>query len=924
VALFKYFVRPNAAGPRRARLRRIRRPKSLYAEPLNGEALERRLVLTGILGEEAAAIVATAAATVPAAPSIQSAVAGNGSITITWGNSSNGGSAITSYTVQTWISGNPSSSGTRLTVPSSSRTATVTGLSNGTAYRVAVAANNAVGQSDYSPATVPLTPSAGTTPLAPAWANAAAGVAQATITWGAPTSDGGSAVTGYNVQFRESANPSWQTWAPSPVSATSPKTATITQLTNGTSYVFRVAAVSNLGIGQYTSTAAVTPATTPGPASGINANPGNGMVTVSWTPPADNGGAPITDYTVEYALSTGSFTAFVDGTSTVPSLTVTGLTNGTSYRFRVLAINWAGTSYSTVVTATPATVPGTTRSESATPGNSQVGLKWTIPATDGGNAITDYVVQYANLGGPLAGDTNRDGLVDILDIGTLMSGGKFDSGNQATWEDGDFNGDGVLDVLDVGDLVAGGSFDQGSYISVDAPSWTNFPHTASAAAYATVPNLVNGSFYVFRVAAANAYGVGPWSGPIGPISPTSATAPDTPTGVTGIASDSSVRLSWTAPASNGSPITDYTVQYSSTGGTSWATLAHAPSATPSATITGLANGTAYVFRVAALNSLGTSSWSGMAGPTVPASVPDSPAAPSVSAGNAKVVLFWSQPASNGSAITDYAIQYSSNVGATWTTFPHTPSTSVTATVTGLVNGTAYVFRVAAVNSIGTGVFSAISSTATPSAVVAVPSAPTNVVASPGNGQLTVTWTASSTPAAVASYRVEYSTDSGGTWTTGATTAAAVTSTVVAGLTNGDSYWVRVAAVNADGVAATSSTALPAIPVISNSANELWHNQSPGYAIAIWTAVDQYGVGLGSPVVMNPGRSASPVAYTGGTKTLYLAIASSTNLVSGWYTVVDPNLRVTIPDAQQITFWVDGWTGSAWQVSVNNRKTSPMY
>jgi hypothetical protein len=84
------------------------------------------------------------------------------------------------------------------------------------------------------------------------------------------------------------------------------------------------------------------------------------------------------------------------------------------------------------------------------------------------------------------------------------------------------------------------------------------------------------------------------------------------------------------------------------------------------------------------------------------------------AGNAQVSLSWTAPSSNGGAsITDYTIQYSSNSGSTWTTFSHTASTAATATVTGLTNGTAYVFHVAAVNSAGTSSYSTTSSSVTP-------------------------------------------------------------------------------------------------------------------------------------------------------------------------------------------------------------------
>ena len=94
--------------------------------------------------------------------------------------------------------------------------------------------------------------------------------------------------------------------------------------------------------------------------------------------------------------------------------------------------------------------------------------------------------------------------------------------------------------------------------------------------------------------------------------------------------------------------------------------------------------------------------------------PGAPTSLMAAAGNALVVLSWTAPAYNGgSAITDYAVQFSSNSGATWTTFADGTSTATTATVTGLTNGTTYVFRVAAVNSVGTGPYATTSGSATP-------------------------------------------------------------------------------------------------------------------------------------------------------------------------------------------------------------------
>jgi len=86
----------------------------------------------------------------------------------------------------------------------------------------------------------------------------------------------------------------------------------------------------------------------------LSATAGNGQVTVSFTPPEANGGSPVTDYLVIYQPAGGAWTWYSDGTSTVPQITVPGLTNGTSYQFMVAAQNTAGVSpWSWPTQATP-------------------------------------------------------------------------------------------------------------------------------------------------------------------------------------------------------------------------------------------------------------------------------------------------------------------------------------------------------------------------------------------------------------------------------------------------------------------------------------------------------------------------------------------------------------------------------------------
>jgi hypothetical protein len=136
------------------------------------------------------------------------------------------------------------------------------------------------------------------------------------------------------------------------------------------------------------------------------------------------------------------------------------------------------------------------------------------------------------------------------------------------------------------------------------------------------------------------------------------------------------------------------------------------------TVTGLTGGTAYTFDVAATNSVGTGSYSTRSGsvtPTAAPTAPGAPAAPTATAGDAQATVTWAAPANTGgSAITSYDVQVrtGTTVVRTVTGVAATPTSTV---VTGLTNGTAYNFRVRAVNAVGPGGYSAASANVTPRA-----------------------------------------------------------------------------------------------------------------------------------------------------------------------------------------------------------------
>lgn len=127
---------------------------------------------------------------VPSAPTIGAATTGNAQANVTFtapGN--NGGSAITGYTVTSSPSG---FTGTGMGSPIA-----VTGLTNGIAYTFSVTATNAIGTSVASQASNSVTPASALG--APTIGIATAGSAQASVTFTAPGSNGGSVITGFTV-----------------------------------------------------------------------------------------------------------------------------------------------------------------------------------------------------------------------------------------------------------------------------------------------------------------------------------------------------------------------------------------------------------------------------------------------------------------------------------------------------------------------------------------------------------------------------------------------------------------------------------------------------------------------------------------------------------------------------------------------------
>jgi hypothetical protein len=199
-------------------------------------------------------------------------------------------------------------------------------------------------------------------------------------------------------------------------------------------------------------------------------------------------------------------------------------------------------------------------------------------------------------------------------------------------------------------------------------------------------------------------------------------APPAPTGLTVTGGNAQASLSWVAPTVlSQTPITDYTKQYSTDNGTTWTTFSAAASTSTSATVTGLTNDTAVIFRVAAVNSVGVGAYTAASSSVTPISgtPPNAPTSLTATAGNAQIALAWTAPSAPGTyAITGYTVEYTPSGGSAQTV--STGSTGTTYTLTGLTNGTAYTVRVRAVSASGDGTYTAASSSITPTSVALDP------------------------------------------------------------------------------------------------------------------------------------------------------------------------------------------------------------
>ena len=427
-------------------------------------------------------------------------------------------------------------------------------------------------------------------------------------------------------------------------------------------------------------------------------------------------------------------------------------------------------------------------------------------------------------------------------------------------------------------------------------------------------------------------------------------APSAPMVTAATATPTQLSVSWSAPTNTGPAITDYDVQYRTTGppaGT-WQDAGFDGTGT-STTLTGLTPGTAYQVQVRATNAEGTGSWSASGSATTAAN-----AAPVFSSGttafnvaeNSTTVTTATATDSDSGDAVSYAISgadsakfsINTSTGAlTFTSAPdyEAPTDVVSATPANAAGNNVYIVIVTA--SSGTGgralsVSKTLLVTVTDESEPPLAPAALSVTAADATPtQLSVSWTAPTNTGkpAISGYDVEYRAGTSGSFTSHAHTGITTTATIT-GLTPGTSYQVQVRATNADGSGpwATDSetTAANAAPVFS-SATTAFNVAENSTAVTTATATDadtvvtdvvsyamsggadsaQFSINTSTgaltftsaPNYENPADVVSATPSDAAGNNVYIVIVTASSGTGGRALSVSKTLTVTVTDETEV-------------------------
>ena len=461
------------------------------------------------------------------------------------------------------------------------------------------------------------------------------------------------------------------------------------------------------------------------------------------------------------------------------------------------------------------------------PGDAQLSVNFSAPASDGGVAIDNYTASCTSIDGGAPGTNSNAGIVQTITVTGLTNGKTYTCSVTAGNTDGTSAPSpasaavvpaAVPDAPAVQSVASGNgqilvtytapANDGGSTITAYTAACTSsnggafgFTGNGGTVTPLAVSGLTNGSTYSCTVTATNGVGTSAPSAPLGPVVPS--TIPGTPGAPSVAPGNGQIQASFGAPATDGGrAITSYTVGCtSSDGGVAGSNFG----AGSPITVSSLTNGKTYTCTVSAANGNGPGAASAPSAAVVPAAVPAAPAQPSTASGNGQIVVTFSGAAGNGSTITAYTAACSSSDGGAFGSAGN-GGTITPLTVSGLTNGKTYTCTVTATNGVGTGPASPASAAVIPAAA---PSAPALPAIASGNTQIVVTFAApADNGSAITSYNAACTSSDGGAAGSNAGAGSPIT---VGGLTNGKTYTCTVTATNGVGPGAPSAASAAAVP-----------------------------------------------------------------------------------------------------------------